>query len=89
MSKSMGAVVIPDVGTVFFGPYRHNWDSGALVAEKGVLLETDGRVRRVPAPVRKDDTTAVGDGWTFTARPGWVLREGSRRGDYEVVRQQP
>lgn len=89
MSNSMGAVVIPDVGTVFFGPYRHNGDSGALVAEKGVLLESDGRVRRVPAPVRKDDTTAVGDGWTFTARPGWVLREGSRRGDYEVVRQQP
>jgi hypothetical protein len=89
MSNSLGAVVIPDVGTVFFGPYRHNGDSGALVAEKGVLLETDGRVRRVPAPVRKDDTTAVGDGWTFTARPGWVLREGSRRGDYEVVRQQP
>ena len=89
MSNSMGAVVIPDVGTVFFGPYRHNGDSGALVAEKGVLLESDGRVRRVPAPVRKDDTTAVGDGWIFTARPGWVLREGSRRGDYEVVRQQP
>src|SRR5688572_11935813 len=89
MFNSMGAVVIPDVGTVFFGPYRHNGDSGALVAEKGVLLESDGRVRRVPAPVRKDDTTAVGDGWTFTARPGWVLREGSRRGDYEVVRQQP
>jgi hypothetical protein len=89
MSNSMGAVVIPDVGTVFFGPYRHNGDSGALIAEKGVLLESDGRVRRVPAPVRKDDTTAVGDGWTFTASPGWVLREGSRRGDYEVVRQQP
>ena len=39
--------------------------------------------------MRKNDTTAVGDGWTLTARPGWVLREGSRRGDYEVVRQQP
>jgi hypothetical protein len=87
MSNSMGAVVIPDVGTVFFGPYRHNGDSGALVAETGVLVESDGRVRRVPAPVRTDDTTAVGDGWTFTARPGWVLREGSRPGDYEVVRQ--
>ena len=88
MSNSMGAVVIPDVGTVLFGPIATR-GLGALVAEKGVLLESDGRVRRVPAPVRKDDTTAVGDGWTFTARPGWVLREGSRRGDYEVVRQQP
>jgi hypothetical protein len=89
MSNSMGAVAIPDVGTVFFGPYRSNTDSGTLEAEKGVLLESSGSVRRVPAPVRKDDTTVVGDGWTFTAKPGWVIREGPRRGDYEVVRQQP
>jgi acetyl esterase/lipase len=40
----------------------------------------------VPAPVRKDDTTLVGDGWTFTLKPGWVIREGARKGDYEVVR---
>jgi hypothetical protein len=89
MSNSSGATVIPDVGTVFFGPFRHMGDSGTLEAEKGVLVETVGNVRRLPAPVRKDDTTVVGDGWTFTAKPGWVIREGSRRGDYEVVRQQP
>ncbi|MEO7275898.1 MAG: hypothetical protein ABIX28_15055 [Vicinamibacterales bacterium] len=89
MSNSMGAVVIPDIGTVFFGPYRHNADSGTLEAEKGVLLESNGSVRRVPGPVRKDDTTVAGNGWTFTAKPGWVIREGVRRGDYEVVRQQP
>ena len=87
MSNSMGAVVIPDVGTVFFGPYRHDTDSGMLEAEKGVLLETSGSVRRVPAPVRRDDTILTGDGWTFTLKPGWVIREGPRRGDYEVVRQ--
>jgi hypothetical protein len=85
--NSIGAVVIPEIGTVFFGPYRHNSDSGMLEAEKGVLLESSGSIRRVPAPVRKDDTTVVGDGWTFTAKPGWVIREGPRRGDYEVVRQ--
>ena len=88
-SNSMGAVVIPDVGTVFFGPYTHNSDSGMLRAEKGVLLESSGSVRRVPAPARRDDTTLVGDGWTFTVKPGFVIREGPRRGDYEVVRQQP
>jgi hypothetical protein len=88
MFNSMGAVVIPDVGTVFFGPYRHNTDSGTLAAEKGVLLESSGSVRRVPAPMRRDDTTLAGDGWTFTVKPGWVIREGPRRGDYEVVRQQ-
>jgi hypothetical protein len=87
MFSSMGAVVIPDVGTVFFGPYRHNTDSGTLAAEKGVLLESNGSVRRVPAPVRHDDTTLAGDGWTFTVKPGFVIREGPRRGDYEVVRQ--
>ena len=87
MSNSLGAVVIPNVGTVFFGPYRHSGDSGVLEAEKGVLLESDGRVRRVPAPVRRDDTTLAGDGWTFTVKPGWVIREGPRQGDYEVVRQ--
>ncbi|HUK34325.1 MAG TPA: hypothetical protein VLV86_10460 [Vicinamibacterales bacterium] len=89
MFNSMGAVVIPDVGTVFFGPYRHNTDSGMLAADKGVLVESNGSVRRVPAPVRRDDTTLAGDGWTFTVKPGWVIRDGPRRGDYEVVRQQP
>jgi hypothetical protein len=86
--NSMGAVVIPNVGTVFFGPYRYNTESGTLEAEKGVLLETDGRVRRVPAPVRRDEMTLVGDGWTFTVKPGWVIRDGPRRGDYEVIRPQ-
>ena len=85
--NSMGAVVIPDVGTVFFGPYTHNSDSGMLRADKGVLVESSGSVRRAPAPVRKDDTTLAGDGWTFTVKPGFVIREGPRRGDYEVVRQ--
>jgi len=87
MSNSMGAVVIPNIGTVFFGPYRHNTESGVLEAEKGVLVESDGSVRRVPAPVRRDDTTLAGDGWTFTLKSGWVIRDGPRRGDYEVVRQ--
>ena len=86
MSNSTGAVVIPDVGTVFFGPYRFNTEAGTLEAETGVLLESSGNVRRVSAPVRRDDATVVGDGWTFTVKPGWAIREGSRRGDFEVVR---
>ncbi|HET9370976.1 MAG TPA: hypothetical protein VFO19_12040, partial [Vicinamibacterales bacterium] len=61
--------------------------SGALEAEKGVLTATDGRTRRLPAPVWRDETTISGDGWTFKAAPGWVIREGARRGDYEVVRK--
>ena len=89
MSDSRGAVVIPGIGTVYFGPYRASGNWGTLEAEKGVLNATDGRSRRVAAPVRRDDGTFAGDGWTFKVAPGWVVREGSRQGDYEVVRQQP
>ena len=89
MSNSLGAIVIHDAGTVFFGPFRASGSWGTLEAEKGVLVATDGSFRRVPAPVRRDDGTFAGDGWTFKAAAGWVVREGARRGDYEVVRQQP
>jgi hypothetical protein len=79
---SRGAVVIPGSGTVYFGAFRSMGDWGTLEAEKGVLVETDGASRRVAAPVRRDDRTMTGEGWTFRAAPGWVVREGARRGDY-------
>jgi len=79
-------VVIADVGTIWFGDYRQKGPWGALEANKGVLVSTDGRTRRLSAPVRRDDTTISGDGWTLKVAPGWVIREGARRGDYEVVR---
>jgi hypothetical protein len=88
-SDSRGAVVIPGSGTVYFGAYRASGDWGTLEADKGVLVASDGGSRRVSAPVRRDDVTVTGDGWTFKAAPGWIVREGARRGDYEVVRQQP
>jgi len=89
MSDSRGAAVIPGIGTVYFGPYRQSGAWGSLEAEQGVLVAADGSSRRVPAPVRRDDGTFAGDGWTFKAAPGWVVREGPRRGDFEVVRKQP
>jgi hypothetical protein len=88
-SNSLGAVVIPGAGTVYFHPYRLSGDCGTLAAENGVLEASDGRPRRLPAPVRGDDVTISGDGWTFRAATGWAVRDGARRGDYEVVRQQP
>jgi hypothetical protein len=88
-SNSLGAVVIPDAGTVYFHPYRLSGACGTLAADNGVLEASDGRSRRLPAPVRGDDATISGDGWTFKAAAGWVVREGARRGDYDVVRQQP
>jgi hypothetical protein len=86
-SDSHGAVVIPDIGTIWFGDYRMKGPWGALEADKGVLLSTDGRTRRLPAPVRRDDATISGDGWTLKVAPGWVVREGGRHGDYEVVKR--
>jgi hypothetical protein len=88
-SDSRGAVVIPGSGTVYFGAYRSSGAWGTLEADKGVLVASDGGSCRVSAPVRRDDMTVTGDGWTFKAAPGWIVREGARRGDYEVVRQQP
>ena len=88
-SDSHGALVIPDAGTVYFGNYIMSGPWGRLEADKGVLTATDGLTRRLPAPVRGDGATISGDGWTFKAAAGWVIREGARRGDYEVVRQQP
>lgn len=84
-SNSMGAEVIAGTGTVYFHAYRMSGEWGALEAEKGVLDASDGRSRRLPAPGRVDGPTISGDGWTFTAAPGWTIREGARRGDYEVV----
>jgi len=88
MSDSRGATVIPGSGTVYFNMYRASGDWGTLEARNGVLLGSDGRTRRVPAPVRREDGTFAGDGWTFRVAPGWTVREGARPGDYEVVRRE-
>jgi hypothetical protein len=42
-SNSLGAVVIPGAGTVYFHPYRLSGDCGTLAAENGVLEASDGR----------------------------------------------
>ena len=86
-SDSHGAGVIPDVGTIWFGAYRMTGAWGAIEADKGVLVSTDGRTRRLLAPVRRDETTITGDGWTLKVAPGWVVRQGARPGDYEVVKR--
>ncbi|MCW5558107.1 MAG: hypothetical protein KIT22_09800, partial [Verrucomicrobiae bacterium] len=82
-SDSHGATVISDVGTIYFHAYRMTGEWGVIEADKGVLVSTDGRTRRLPAPVRRDDMTVDGDGWTVKAAPGWVVREGARQGDYQ------
>lgn len=86
-TDSRGAIVIPGSGTVYFNSYRISGEWGTLEAEKGVLINSDGRKRRVPAPIRREDGTFYGDGWTFRPGTGWTVREGTRRGDFEVVKQ--
>jgi hypothetical protein len=88
-TNSLGATVIPGAGIVYFHPYRMSGPWGTLEAENGVLETSDGSSRRLPAPVPGDDATISGDAWSFKAAAGWVIREGGRRGDYEVVRKQP
>jgi hypothetical protein len=39
--------------------------------------------------VRGPGDAISGDGWTLAVAPEWVVREGGRRGDYELVRRQP
>jgi len=88
MTDSRGAVAIQDVGTIYFGTFSKSGPWGTLEAEKGVLVATDGRTQRVPAPGKIDGATISGDGWTFKAGAGWIIREGPRPGDYQVVQQQ-
>jgi hypothetical protein len=87
LSDSRGATVIPGVGTVYFHPFRMSGPWGRLEADQGVLVSTDGRSRRLPAPVRGDEATISGDGWTFKAAEGWIIRVGARQGDFEVARR--
>lgn len=87
VSNSLGATVIPAVGTVYFHAYRMSGEWGALDANDGVLVTTDGRLRHLAAPSPGSSTTISGPGWTFKAAPGWTVREGARRGDYELIRQ--
>jgi hypothetical protein len=85
MFDSRDAVAIAGSGTVFFKEFRYSGAPGVLEARNGVLVASDGGSRQVAAPVREADGTFSGDGWTFKAAPGWIVREGPRRGDYEVV----
>lgn len=89
MFDSRGAVALPGGGTVFFNEFRYSGAAGTLQGRNGVLVGSDGGSRAVPAPVRQGDGSFAGDGWTFAPAPGWIVREGPRRGDYEVVQQQP
>lgn len=82
-----GAVSLQGIGTIYFGPFRASGAWGKLEAEKGVLVSSDGSFRRVAAPVKLDETTFSGDGWKLYLSPGWVVKEGEKKGSFEVVKE--
>lgn len=81
-----GAVVISGEGTIYFGPFKASGPWGVLDATKGVLVASDGSKRRVAAPIRIDENTFKGDGWSLTVATGWAVKESTTPGKFEVVK---
>ena len=79
-----GMTPIPGAGTVYH-TFRATAEWGTLDAAS-VLMSDDREHLTLPGPVRLSDTTVTGDGWTLKLAPGWIVRPGSRSGDFEVVR---
>jgi hypothetical protein len=50
-----------------------------------VLMSTDRRSLRVPAPKSTTATVLSGDGWKLTLSKGWSVRAGARAGDFRVT----
>ncbi len=80
-----GAIVVPGEGTIYFGPFKASGPWGSLDATKGVLVSSDGSKRRLAAPIRIDEKTFKGDGWTLIVGDGWTVKESIPQGKYEVV----
>ena len=84
--NNMGAVVIPEVGTVL-REMANTGAWGSFDAKNGALVSADGQTISLPAPVVVDATTLNGDGWTATVGAGWTVQPGPRPGSFRVVRQ--
>ncbi|HEY0668157.1 MAG TPA: hypothetical protein VGD22_08295 [Sphingobacteriaceae bacterium] len=82
-----GAVSLQGIGTIYFGPFRASGLWGKLEAEKGVLVSSDGRSRRVAAPIKLDERTYSGDGWKLYLSSGWIVKEGEKAGSFQVVKE--
>lgn len=85
---SRGAIVIPGEGTIYFGPFKASGPWGSLDATKGVLVSSDGSKKRVAAPIRVDEKTFKGDGWTLIVGNGWIVKEIVSQSKYEVVKKE-
>ena len=82
---SAGITMIPGEGTVY-SSYRTSAEWGTLEAST-VLVDMDRGKLAVPAPAMVEGKTVKGDGWTLTIADGWVIRPGSRAGDFQLIRE--
>jgi hypothetical protein len=86
-SNTLGSVVIPGAGTVFFQTFTESGQWGRLSANAGVLRSSDGNTLSVPLTGPLTGTTLQGDGWTVTVNAGWVVRPAARAGSFVIVRE--
>jgi hypothetical protein len=71
-------------GSIYPG-FRAQVEWGTLEAGK-ILIASDGKTMRVPAPANTKGSTLSGAGWKLVLAPGWHIEPGIRTGDYRVVR---
>jgi hypothetical protein len=86
-SNTLGSVVIPGAGTVFFQTFTQSGQWGRLTANNGVLRSSDGTMLSVPVTQPLTGTSLQGDGWSVTLNPGWVLKPASRAGSFVIARE--
>jgi hypothetical protein len=79
-----GITPIPGEGT-FYPTYHLAARWGKL--DGSVLVSTDRTRLAVPAPASVSGSELSGDGWTLTVAAGWVVKPGSRTGDYQLVEE--
>ena len=84
-SDTTGSVVIPGVGTVFFGSFTRTTKWGRLNANNGVLLSGDGATLSVPVTGPLQGSILEGNGWSVTLNSGWVLQPAARVGSFAIV----
>jgi len=87
-----GLTPIPGKGTVY-PSLRSTAAWGQLTSDRALVSADRGTIR-VPAPQpgtvpnpEGPGRTRRGEGWTLELAPGWRVRTGPRRGDFEVVRE--
>ncbi len=83
--STAGMTPIPGAGTVY-PTYRTSSEWGSLEAAS-VLVAADRTKLTLPAPSKTEGSTIEGDGWKLAIAAGWVVRPGTREGDFVLVRE--